>query len=45
MRSTPPPQDPNAMDTSVEAAQKATTEEEKCQYREKGHYFECGKQG
>ena len=33
------------MDTSAEAAQKATTEEEKCQYQEKGHCFEYGKQG
>ena len=33
------------MDTAASAAQKATTEEEKRQYREKGHCFECGKQG
>ena len=40
-----PPQDLNPMDTSAKAAWKATTEKEKCQYREKGHCFKCGKQG
>jgi len=40
-----PPADPNAMDTSAGAAWKATTEEEKKLYREKGRCFECGKQG
>ena len=33
------------MDTSMGATRKATTEEEKHQYREKGQCFECGKQG
>ena len=33
------------MDTAASVAQKATTEEEKCQYREKGCCFKCGKQG
>ena len=33
------------MNTSAGAARKATTEEEKRQYREKGCCFECGKQG
>ena len=33
------------MDTSAGATQKATTEEEKRQYREKGRCFKCGKQG
>ena len=40
-----PSLDPNTMDTAASAAQKATTEEEKHQYQEKGHCFECGKQG
>ena len=33
------------MDTAASVAQKATTEEEKHQYREKGRCFECSKQG
>ena len=33
------------MDTAALVARKATTEEEKCQYREKGCCFECSKQG
>jgi len=39
------PLDLNTMDTTASAARKATTEEEKCQYQEKGCCFECSKQG